>query len=161
MRGMHVFLGGGCAVLGCECCRWRQGGVFLCAGCGGRGGREECGRRRCGFWDVSVVGGGRVVFFYAQDAAVGSAVFLCAGCTFFWAAAARFWDVSVVGGGRVVFFYVQDAAAGLCFFMRRTRRQRWQSGRGWRRCGFWGGRWLVGFGVFGERLSWSGIFLGY
>ena len=46
MRGMHVFLGGGCAVLGCECCRWRQGGVFLCAGCGGRS-----------------------VFFYAQDAA--------------------------------------------------------------------------------------------
>ena len=43
--------------------------------------------------------------------AAGSAVFLCAGCTFFGAAAARFWDVSVVGGGRVVFFYAQDAAA--------------------------------------------------
>ena len=48
--------------------RW-QVGVFLCAGRGGRGGREECGRRLRGFWDVSVVGGGRVVFFYAQDAA--------------------------------------------------------------------------------------------
>ena len=44
--------------------------------------------------------------------AAGSAVFLCAGCTFFWAAAARFWDVSVVGGGRVVFFYARDAANG-------------------------------------------------
>ena len=48
--------------------RW-QVGVFLCAGRGGRGGREECGRRLRGFWDVSVVGGGRGVFFYAQDAA--------------------------------------------------------------------------------------------
>ena len=31
MRRMHVFLGGGCAVLGCECCRWRQGRRFFYA----------------------------------------------------------------------------------------------------------------------------------